>query len=306
MFGLALTVGFEVPGLPRADGLPGGRPAALELLSPDEAERRWPAGEAKVVLRQWRPEMVLEWRDGSGYRLTAAGFGRYLLAADGSWIGCAPPAGDEPWRWQRFLTGQVLPLASVLRGLEVFHASAVALGGGAVAFVAGSGVGKTSLAYNLVRRGAAFVADDVLALEVAGDVVLAHPGAGLVNLRHAEAEAQRRAGHGVGAPSLGSDDKGLRLRLDPRPEPLPLRAFCLLAREPAGAPLRIVLAPPDPRRILAATFNFAIRTPERLARQLDVAGAIATASRVVDVRFPPEVDAAELAARVEAFLEAPA
>ena len=95
----------------------------------------------------------------------------------------------------------------------------------------------------------------------------------------------------------------MRLRLDPRPEPLSLRALCFLARAGAREALRIAVVAPDARRILAGTFNFAIRTPERMAIQFDVAAAIAARARVIDIRFPPEVDAAELAARVESFLE---
>jgi ABC-type multidrug transport system ATPase subunit len=49
---------------------------------------------------------------------------------------------------------QVLPLAAVLRGIDVLHASAVALAAGPIAFLGGSGAGKTTLASRIVARGA--------------------------------------------------------------------------------------------------------------------------------------------------------
>lgn len=58
-----------------------------------------------------------------------------------------------------------LPLWLESRGVTVLHASAVARGGRAVAFVAPSGAGKSTLSAELVAAGWAFVADDGLAVE---------------------------------------------------------------------------------------------------------------------------------------------
>jgi hypothetical protein len=56
----------------------------------------------------------------------------------------------------------MLPFASALQGKVVLHASAVARGASVVAFVAESGVGKSTFAGHLVRRGWSLVADDLL------------------------------------------------------------------------------------------------------------------------------------------------
>ncbi len=77
------------------------------------------------------------------------------------------PRACQDAAWQRLLVAQVLPFAALLRGLEVFHASGVVLGGEAIALLGPSHSGKTSLAMELCDLGASFLADDVLALEVA-------------------------------------------------------------------------------------------------------------------------------------------
>ncbi len=63
------------------------------------------------------------------------------------------PSEIAPWRWQRLLFAQVLPLAATLQGLELLHASAVEWNGRALGFVARAGTGKTSVAAHIVASG---------------------------------------------------------------------------------------------------------------------------------------------------------
>ena len=79
------------------------------------------------------------------------------------------------------LAGNVVALLLSLRGLEVLHGSAVALGNTAVAFVGHSNAGKSTLAGEACVAGATLVADDVLAVEV--DQVEARCVRGGVELR---------------------------------------------------------------------------------------------------------------------------
>lgn len=60
------------------------------------------------------------------------------------------------------------------------------LGGNAALFAGPSGTGKSSLAAALLRRGAALLSDDAVALELRGDTLIAHPGAALLCLRRDE------------------------------------------------------------------------------------------------------------------------
>lgn len=68
-----------------------------------------------------------------------------------------------------FVAGHLLATLLALRGETVLHASAVEVEGAAVAFVADSGVGKSTLAALACARGARFVTDDVLRLHESED-----------------------------------------------------------------------------------------------------------------------------------------
>lgn len=75
-------------------------------------------------------------------------------------------------------TGNLLATLLALRGETVLHASAVEVSGRAVAFVAHSGTGKSTLAALACGRGARFVTDDVLRFRMgAGQTVHCLPGA---------------------------------------------------------------------------------------------------------------------------------
>lgn len=226
----------------------------------------------------------------AGYLLWGPRYGAHLLSSDGCRLSCAPGAVGED-AWQRLLVAQVLPFAAVLRGLEVLHASAVVIDGRAVALLGPSGSGKTSVALELCRRGASFLADDVLALELDAMEpleLIAHPGSPVVGLDHGE--ARRVQGMWTAAEVLGSNERELLMGMPGAGEPAPLAALFLLDRRADG--------PPQPRFeplvgagvLLTATFNFVVATPERLRGLLDVC-ALAARRRVERVVVGPSVDA---------------
>ena len=79
---------------------------------------------------------------------------------------------------QHLYLNQVLPLALSKQGKLVFHASAVEIDGGAVAFAGVSGRGKSTLAASFAIEGYRFLTDDGLVVEPAarGHVALpSHP-----------------------------------------------------------------------------------------------------------------------------------
>jgi hypothetical protein len=103
---------------------------------------------------------------------------------------------------QVYLAGSVLGAILHQRGVFPLHASAVEVGGGAVAFAAGSGRGKSTMAAFLTRRGYRLVTDDVCVLntERAGCVTV-WPGAARLKLGRdglgalsAQVEGLERAG----------------------------------------------------------------------------------------------------------------
>lgn len=242
--------------------------------------------------------MAIDHHPGFGYRLEAPGFGRYRVSSDGLRVSCAPRR-LAAWRRDRFLTARVLPLAALLRGLELLHASAVAFNGSTVAIAGPSHSGKTSLAIRLVLEGARFVTDDVLALEAFDGEVIAHPGAAVAGVRHAEhvlltADDQSRLGR--------SSDRGDKVwaSLSREERPLPLRLIYLISRGSKADSTAIDEVPRlDPRMLLGNAFlNGVVRTPERLKRQLESCAQLSRAVAMFRLRIPPEIGASAVAREV--------
>jgi hypothetical protein len=270
----------------------------LERAPRAAVDRRW---------RQARPRTLLERRlvdgrvglsvqadDDVGFRVWAPRHGCYLVAPDGCRILGAPPAGPA-WRWERLVLAQVLPLAAVLRGREVFHASAVALAGRAVAFLGGSGVGKTTLASRIVARGARLVTDDVLAVEVAGATVRAHRGGAVARIDPRElrtlAPAERQA---LGPVRV----RGEKCHVTPAlaAAQLPLALTYHLVRPAGGRGVRIVpVRPYDPALLLGSAFLSYYTAAERLRRQLESCAAIAHSVPLFQVRAGAGATSADVA-----------
>lgn len=307
-FGLDIESGFELPGFEDCSVLGGPRPLRIDLGDEAELDARWDGTEGERISEitapdDGRPLVRIDAAPGRGFRVWAEEFGKAWLADDGREVLCCPV--DRPaWRWQRYLTGQVLPFVAVLQGLEVFHSSVVVVGDRAVAVVAHSGSGKTSLALNMALQGRPFLADDVAVMELAGDSVTVHPGVGLSNVRHAAEELARRVEReGLGRP-LGKTPHETRVALRRHDETVRLGAMFFLQRVREGREAKLErLSPVDPRLILAGTFNLVLRQPERLLRQLDVCSLIASSAALFTVECPPAVEASALAERIVETVE---
>jgi hypothetical protein len=262
----------------------------------------WPE-DAQLISDECNPDgsviFQIEAAD-AGYRIHGPAYGTSVLAGDGSAVQGSP--GEEGLEgWQRLLVAQVLPFAAVLQGLEVLHAGAVVVDGGAVALSGPSGSGKTSLALALQRRGAELLADDVVAVERTTQELLAHPGAPIAGIDLAEAERLGQQGKGEHGGVLAVNARERIARAALASGPAPLRALFLLDRrgEAQGAPRFEPEA--DPRQLLASTFNLLLASPERLVGLLDICARLA-ARRVERVSFGPDTDPDELGAAIWARL----
>jgi hypothetical protein len=89
---------------------------------------------------------------------------QFWLSRDGSEVWATWPGNLEIEDAATYLVGPVLGLLLRLRGVTCLHASAVAFGERAVAFVGSEGAGKSTTAAALARRGHAILSDDVVAL----------------------------------------------------------------------------------------------------------------------------------------------
>ncbi len=172
IYGLRVRSGFDLPGWPLATP---GAPDVLVLREP-------------VVAPEWdgEPYTARSEVEGGEFTLTVGGVARYA-ARGGSSILVDPEPAARGEDLRLYLTGVMMGTILHQRGALPLHASCVALpGAGGVGFAGRSGAGKSTLVAALVRRGAAFVSDDlcVMAPPVAGQLRV-WPGAARLKLDEA-------------------------------------------------------------------------------------------------------------------------
>lgn len=252
-YGLDLRCSFPLPGMlgtdeATAEELPS---LALELLERAELEDSWSGSEGP-------PEWQGRLGDGRYLAIERGAAGDLLFS-----YGDRPPSEDDracfrlhPGMrrldcaptgpgpdWQRALITKVLPTISVLRGYEALHAAAVDSPEGVVAIMAPSGVGKSTLAIELMRRGRALFADDVLTLERIDNAIRVHPGTPHMNVAQDLPEAPDPQALGA---TLGilAGERWLAAHTVAQ-HPRPVRALCLLERG-SVLPLEIHTLPANP------------------------------------------------------------
>ena len=268
----------------RVAWVPGDR---LEETAWDNAEfvfqPRFTDGESHFTVR----------RGERGYRLSFDEFGRYAVSLDGREANCEADAVAVE-RSERFLFAQVLPLAAVLQGLDVLHASAVAWDGGVVAFLGPSGAGKTTTATRLMARGATLITDDALALEMTGGKIVAHPGPRFVAIAATDLTLADGPPPWLG-PQLGESDKPHFAPLVSE-RALPLVGVYYL--EPRSRfQVTVAAGGVVPRMLAHATAPYVL-TPERLLRHLEVVTMVTSSvpqfSLTLSDGEPSDNDLAEL------------
>jgi hypothetical protein len=141
------------------------------------------AGE-DVVIRLGKVERLPSSLDarGCGFWATAEeacyfmGHAGAFLARGGREIIAEPAAGVEAGILRLFILGPALALVLYQRGRLLLHASAVEVGGSAVAFMGPSGWGKSTSAAVMHARGHGLVADDISVIDVGPDGPMVFPG----------------------------------------------------------------------------------------------------------------------------------
>jgi hypothetical protein len=271
----------------------------------EEAACGWPR-DAELVCDQREADgsvsFRIEFDRGAGYSIEGPAYGRHILSGDGRHVVSIP--GRRPAEvWQRLLIAQVLPFAALIRGLEVLHASAVVSERGALVLSGPSGVGKTTLALELCRRGARFLTDDVLALQSAGQRLLGHPGAPLAGIAHAEARRLESIGAPLGGAALAVNARERLLRVPACATPVEVSTLFFLERRDRH-PHTVSFEPVnDPRMLLASTFNTVLRSPARLRSLLELCAQVATL-QVERIGIGPETHVEQVAEAIERRIEA--
>ncbi len=162
IFDLLLGSDFHLPELPTGAGRkPDLRlqklPPSLQGDTPAPWLHHWPDTEGETSLSLARV--------GKDFLLRCPQWADFRISADCSRIGVAAYPGTAAETVRHCLVDQVIPRVVAQRGRPVLHASAVEIGGAAVAFVGATGAGKSTLAGCFHRRGYRLLCDDALALE---------------------------------------------------------------------------------------------------------------------------------------------
>ena len=219
--------------------------------------------------------------DGGRELLVCPPDGRFLL--DGERIFSPRPAARRVHLFEVQFLGALMAYWLERRGVLALHASGIEIGGRAVAFVAGHGGGKTTLAAALVAAGHRLMTDDLLAVESSADRQQARAGypmlrmdGGLLRRFGVDRRALRRvhpevAKWFVPLPRVGGEFQ---------PDSLPIAAIFVLERGlggPAGvSPLRPAEAV---RELVRCSFSpYVVEAvglqPARLGRIADLAQAV--------------------------------
>ncbi|HEY0972077.1 MAG TPA: hypothetical protein VGE02_14010 [Gemmatimonadales bacterium] len=205
----------------------------------------------------------------------------------------------------RHLVGGIgLGLALYQRGIFTLHASAVAVGGVAVAIAGPKGAGKSTLVTALAARGHSLVTDDVVALDFpVGERPRVRVGAASVNLWPDSAAATGRDSSMFEAITSFSPKLAGVLPTVSSRDPVPLGAIILLARGDSIDLSRLSPLEAFPELVgHSHAFRWVEREPN-LPRHLAACRQLLECVPVFRLHRGSSLDTlAELAARVEALV----
>lgn len=248
VYGLQLRANQRIPGLQSAT-LPGAPSVEVHVaMAPEEARVTSLRGDtltytSPFLLKSGEP-MLKVWQLASGAFLRLDYFDgmQFWVGAQGTQIWAVWPDSLTLEDATTYLLGPVLGLVLRLRGVTCLHASAVAFGDRAVAFVGDAGAGKSTTAAAFAGRGNAVLSDDIVGLLERDGAFFVLPAYPYLCLWPDSANMLYGAGKTL--PRLSpSDDKrqlslagnGLRFEEQPRP----LKTIFILGERTTGtdAPL---------------------------------------------------------------------
>lgn len=138
-----------------------------------------------------------------------------------------------------FLLGSAMGMLLHQRGILPLHANAIAMEGGAVAFLGHSGAGKSTLAAAFHDRGRGILSDDVCAIVRSGAAVVVQPGIPRLRLWRDAVERSGRMVDGYERAFDALDKYTVTTDQTARSAAMPLKAIYLLVREEASTAPKI-------------------------------------------------------------------
>ena len=287
-YGLAVQTDIDLPGLQSTPPSP--RPHAVTLRAASADELPSPLDEPRYLrnLQSYDDAAfaMLESLDGD----VLFAYGRttlFHLSGDRATLRYAVGSPSEA-AWQRVLLDTVLWTVSLLRGLDLLHASAVIAEHGLIALVARTGGGKSTLAAEFLRRGATLFADDIVALQETTDGLLAYPGPPLMNLPNALDPAH------VGATVVAEfdDERWVAFERD-SVAPTALGAVVLINRV-AGETARCLTTEGTSLELLPHGVSLP-HLSDRARRRFEIFSSVSATVPVLSLHADPAVPASDLA-----------
>ena len=127
--------------------------------------------------------------DSSYYRFCYSDRTEFLIDHKGTKIWARWPDPLTIEDTTTYLLGPIMGFVLLLRGLVSLHASAIAIGGNAIALVGPAGAGKSTAAAAFAERGYNILAEDVVTLDDRADHFLVRPAYPCIRLWPASVEA---------------------------------------------------------------------------------------------------------------------
>lgn len=218
------------------------------------------------------------------------------LSPDASVLQCAPADPADP-SWWRVVLDSVLFTVALLQGYEALHAGAVATPDGVIAITAASGGGKSTLLSELVGRGMALMADDVLVLAPRGTDFslslspLTYPAPPLMTVPNTRIAILGDSNYSDTTEIISSLEDEYWIAVPVYPDPLPLKTLVVLDRQP-GLQLSLEKIEDPLAPLMGSLMNFP-RTPERQRARFELASTLASNTTLwrltADVDTPPDV-----------------
>jgi hypothetical protein len=253
-------------------------------------------GDTSRVDGEGAPWFLCRERDDGSIYLRWSTLYEFLVTPCGTRVSYRPLEQGEPGVLQNFLFGQALSYALVRQGVEPLHATAIDVGGCAIALLGDCTFGKSTLAASFLQAGYRLVTDDVLNVHECDGHLMAHAGTGRIKLEPAAAVAL-----------LGGTNGGIRLI--PTAEKLafqlhesmvqradvPLTSFFILPTpDERQAADRIELRPVSCadlfRELVKSTFVCDLDSAPRLRWNFAVNSRIASLTPGFSLRYPPGLD----------------
>jgi hypothetical protein len=292
VFGLTLRSNQQIPEIPLAKQPPTGPTVAIHLNVSPLAEGITPS--SPEILTYVSPNCdevgipaLRIWKVGIGNfsRLAYSDGTQFWLDREGTEVWGTWPGNVTIEDAATYLLGPILGRVLRLRGVTCLHASAVAFGEQAVAFVGPAGAGKSTTAAGLALRGHAILSDDVVALAERNRLFYVHSAYPYLCLWPESVQSiygspnalpQFSANYEKRCLSLGKHELPFEVR------PLPLSAIYILG-ERRGDPAPILEDVPPQQAFLslvANTFGTNVVDGSMRAKEFETLGRLVPRARI--------------------------